>query len=390
VGKKAAAAPDYTAAAEKQGQSSKENLNTQNFANRPNINTPFGTESWTTNAQIDPATGQKVTGWTQNTTLNPNSQGALDSQLAITRARSDIGKGMLDRVSSEYGPTMDWSKFGQAGGPVQAGQLQTSIGGSPQDYYDKAGKAVYDQFSARNEPIFQRQQDQEETKLRNQGLRPGDAAYDAQVASMAQQQNDARTNASLQATQAAGSEAQRMQGMGVQQGTFANQAGGQQFSQNMQASNQATQQRQQQIGEEMQKRGFSLNEINGLLTGQQVGMPNMPNFSQAGKADTTQYSNAAQQQYGAATDAANASNATIGGIAKLAGGAMAVSDRRLKTNIELVGEYKGHNVYSYDYIWGEPSVGVMADEVPSEFVHTHPSGYKMVDYAALLSQSKVA
>jgi hypothetical protein len=320
MGKKAAPAPDYTAAAEKQGQSSAANLNTQNFANRPNINTPFGQESWTTNAQIDPATGQKVTGWTQNTTLNPQSQGALDSQLAITRARSDIGKGMLDRVSSEYGPTMDWSKFGQAGGPVGAGQLQTSLGGSPQDYYNKAGDAVYQQFSARNEPIFQRQQAAEETKLRNQGLRPGDAAYDQQVKDMAQAQNDARTNASLSATQAAGSEAQRMQGMGYQQGTFANQAGGQQFNQNMQASNLATQQRQQQIAEEMQKRGFSLNEINGLLTGQQVGMPTMPNFANAGKADTTQYSNAAQQQYGAAQDAANAQNAGIGNLASMFGG----------------------------------------------------------------------
>jgi hypothetical protein len=292
MGKKSAPDPDYAAAAEKQGQSSKENLNTQNFANRPNINTPFGTESWTTNAQIDPATGQKVTGWTQNTKLNPQSQGALDSQLAITRARSDIGKGMLDRVSSEYGPTMAWNKFGKAGENVQGG-----------NYYNKqAGDALYNQFSTRNEPIFQRLQAQEETKLRNQGLRPGDAAYDQQVHDLTQQQNDARQSAGYQAAQLAGQEGGRMQGMDIG------------------ASSQHTQNRQQQIAEQMQKRGFSLNEINGLLTGQQVGMPTMPNFANSGKADTTQYSNAAQQQYGAAQDAANASNAGIGNLASMFGG----------------------------------------------------------------------
>ena len=34
----------------------------------------------------------------------------------------------------------------------------------------------------------------------------------------------------------------------------------------------------------MQKRGFSLNEINALLSGQQVNAPQMPNFSQAASA----------------------------------------------------------------------------------------------------------
>jgi hypothetical protein len=233
---------------------------------------------------------------------------------------------------------------------------------SGQKYYTKAGDAVFNQFENRNEPVFQRQEAALQTQLRNQGVRPGDETYDTQLAQMRQQQNDARTNASLEATKAAGTEAQRMYGMDSgaraqatgeigQQGAFANsaagqalaqnmglnqqqfnqqataagfgnQAQGQQFQQNLTGANYQTQLRQQQIAEEMQKRGFSLNEINGLLNGQQIGMPNMPGFGQAGKADTTQYSNAAQQQYAAAQDAANASNATMGGIAKLAGGAM--------------------------------------------------------------------
>ena len=60
------------------------------------------------------------------------------------------------------------------------------------------------------------------------------------------------------------------------------------------------------------------------------------------------------------------------------------SDRRLKTNIKHIGKtHGGINVYSYDYLWGEPGIGVMADEVSHipGAVHTHSSGYKMVDYS---------
>ena len=288
-------APDYKGAAEQTAQSSKEVTNIQNFANRPDVNTPFGGQNWSTQAVKDPATGQLVTKWVQNNSLTPQAQGALDSQLAITRARSDIGKGMLDRVSSEYGPTMDWSQFQQAGG------TPTAPGGNGQQYYDKAGDALYNKFSSRAEPQFARSQAALETQLRNRGLNPGDEAYDSGLNQMRQEQDDARQQANYAAIGASGSEAARMQGMDTNQ--FQNQIKQSEFQ---------TTNRQQQIAEMMQKRGFSLNEINGLLTGQQVGMPTMPSFSQAGRSDTTNYSGAAQNQYSAAQDAANAKNAAIG------------------------------------------------------------------------------
>ena len=46
----------------------------------------------------------------------------------------------------------------------------------------------------------------------------------------------------------------------------------------------------------MQKRGWSLNEINALISGQQVGMPQMPSFNPAAAAEATQYNTAAQNQ----------------------------------------------------------------------------------------------
>lgn len=61
------------------------------------------------------------------------------------------------------------------------------------------------------------------------------------------------------------------------------------------------------------------------------------------------------------------------------------SDRRLKKNVQRIGQYKGHNIYRYGYLW-DPDwisrVGVMAQEVPhAAFPHT--SGYLMVDYSKI-------
>ena len=87
--------PDYRGAAMEQAQASKENINMQNYANRPTVNTPWGQESWTTQAVTDPATGQQVTQWTQNTTLTPELQSALNSQIALQQQRSNLAEGFM-------------------------------------------------------------------------------------------------------------------------------------------------------------------------------------------------------------------------------------------------------------------------------------------------------
>ena len=46
----------------------------------------------------------------------------------------------------------------------------------------------------------------------------------------------------------------------------------------------------------------------------------------------------------------------------------------------------GLNVYTFDYIWGEPSIGVMADEVktirPEAVININ--GFDQVNYAEIL------
>jgi len=577
---KAPAAPDYVGAAQLQGELSKESLNMQNYANRPVQNTPWGSTSWDTAKVVDPATGQEVTQWTQNTTLADPLKQALDQQLGLQQDRSNLAGSFMDRVSSEYSQPFDWQnlpRMAQANAPGQlqsnvsdytrglttsAGPQQSAVGGfnfggpqmgvgsmagelqrginqtnltgqvdpmlggltrgvSPGNVntgfnnmlgglnYDTSQEAVQRGLSMgdnpalptltndfRNQvandlmqqmmPVQRQQQEALETDLSNRGFKQGTEAYKRALDELNQRQSAERFNA----LGMAGQEAQRLYGMqmgsrqqafnedvtggqfgnqaanqafqqalaanqfrnqaagqafgqdmsarqaqnqalgqqfnqqlaagqfgntatqqayaqalgaaqfgnqaadqrfqqGLAAGQFGNQANAQAFGQNlaagqfgnqaqqqlygqmmgqadlanraagqnfgqnlaasqfqnqalgqaqaldlarMQAGNQAAQQqfalnsqaaaqqnalRQQAIAEQMQRRGMSLNEMNALLTGQQVGMPQMPNFVQAGRAETPNILGATQMGYDAALGAYNAQQA---GTANLMGG----------------------------------------------------------------------
>ena len=83
-------------------------------------------------------------------------------------------------------------------------------------------------------------------------------------------------------------------------------------------------------------------------------------------------------------DPSGAAATSSGGGGGTAGAALGnFSDRRLKTNIRRIGTVRGYPWYSFDYIWGTPAQGVMADEIPAEFVLQ--GKYAMVDYGKLLS-----
>ena len=75
----------------------------------------------------------------------------------------------------------------------------------------QAGNAVYDEFSRRAEPEFQRQIAAKEQELFERGIDPSNENYKLQMDQLMQQQNDARQSMRNQATQ---------QGMGYQQQLF--------------------------------------------------------------------------------------------------------------------------------------------------------------------------
>jgi predicted dehydrogenase len=145
-----------------------------------------------------------------------------------------------------------------------------------------------------------------------------------------------------------------------------------QYGMNQQSANQQQAFRQQGIAEEAQRRGMTLNELNALLTGQQVSMPQMPNFQQAQAAQAPNLLGAATQAGNYGINAAqlgqsggNDWGSAIGGIASAAGAIapFVMSDVRLKSNIRRIGtHYLGVGIYAYE-IFGKPEVGVLAQEL---------------------------
>ena len=74
-----------------------------------------------------------------------------------------------------------------------------------------------------------------------------------------------------------------------------------------------------------------------------------------------------------------------GGSMMGGGGGSFFSDRRLKKNIKQIGKIKDLPLYLFEYLWGQWSIGVMADEVRDkypEYVKT-VNGFDMVDYEVI-------
>ena len=99
----------------------------------------------------------------------------------------------------------------------------------------------------------------------------------------------------------------------------------------------------------------------------------------------------AQQDLAAADQAIAQSNAALyGGIGSLVGTAAmaAVSDRKMKKNINLIGQSpSGLNIYNFEYINSKHGdgmyQGVLSDEIPSNAIIDSGNGYDMVNYSMI-------
>lgn len=312
--------------------------------NRPDQYNPWGTVKWSEDANGD---------WTQRTTLTADSQRALDAEIAMGADKAELAQGMMGRLEDEYGTAMDWGGLGDA----------QELEFDPTEIRQQAEDAAYARSSGRLDDRFATSDNELEISLRNRGLQEGDAAFDSAMANQNSQRTDAYSAAQNDAVAQGRAESDQMYQQQEQQANYANNL------------------RQQQMQEEMTKRGFTLNEINAIMSGQQVQAPSFEGFNQSNKAAGVDYSGAAAAQ-GAADQAAYQS--MVSGVTDLAGaGAGMMCDRRLKQNIVKIGEFMGFPFYVFDYIWGERAAGVMADEVNAEAVYTLPSGFKFVDYSKL-------
>jgi hypothetical protein len=275
MGKNTPPAPDYAGAAQAQGEASRENIAQQTAANRPNQYTPWGATTWESNPVWDPTTGQYNQQWSQNTQLAEPLNEAAQSQMEIAQGRSQMGEDLLGRARDQLGQEADWGSLQNVGSGDQARQ--------------RAEDAIYQRSTSRLDPMWEQREGDLQSRLYNQGLREGDAAFDREMGNFGRSRTDAYQGAMDQAIAGGGNEASRQFGLDMQG-------------------------RQQGISELLTRRAQPLNEINAALSGQQVSMPNMPSFQGAGAAQAPNYLQAAmaQGQYG--LDQFNAQQAQTQGM----------------------------------------------------------------------------
>ena len=331
-------------------------------------------------------------------------------------------------------------QYGLAQGGVNAPTLQSSLDLSGVAKMPvNAGTTGQEAIMSRLEPSIAKNRVSTETQLVNQGLRPGSEAYDNAIKLLGQQENDQRTQAVLQGIGLDTSANAQGYGQALSSGQFGNQAQLSGFGagvQNQQLGNQAIAQnygqgltstqaqnaqvaqqfnqalssgqfgntaQQQALAQAIQNRQLPLNEITALMSGSQIQNPQFgayqgANVQAAPIANATaQQGQYAQNLYNQQSATANAQNAglfQLGGAGLGAYGmmnaaapaALALSDRRLKSNIKRIGTHKlGIGIYEYD-IMGRHEIGVMAQEVEKvmpEAIGRHHTGYMMVDYGRI-------
>jgi hypothetical protein len=257
-----------------QTASSQQQFNQQDFAfktaaNNPNSVSPIGNVTYTGS----PGSA----GYTQTTSLTPPLQEAIESQQNVIRDRSSIAEALTPRVQDELGTPVDYSKF------AEMGQLE--------DYNarrDNAETASYDRFASRLDPQFEQAQQKMEIQLNNQGLVAGDEAFDDAMGNFNRNKTDAYAAAVNDSIRAGREESQ----LG--------------FQQNLASADFQNASRNQQINEELQRRGWSINEINALLNGTSVSLPSSNTYNASNAMGTTDVLGSEQLSYDAGLDRFNA------------------------------------------------------------------------------------
>jgi len=173
-----------------------------------------------------------------------------------------------------------------------------------------------------------------------------------------------------------------------------------QYNQALQSAQLNNQASNQQLAQNQAIQQNPLNILQAVRTGAQLNTANLPAVGVSQPGQLANWSGpdmlgaaTAQGQYDQgiynAQTAANAqmTSALIGAGGALGSAGIKASDRRLKKNIKRIGTHiLGIGLYTWDYLWGEPFAGVMADEVEQvmpEAIVMHPSGFKMVNYEIL-------
>lgn len=371
-------------------------------------------------------------GYSQVTSLSPAEQATYDAQKqaengALATANTQLGRvndALATPLTTNGLPALssgvDLSNLNIPGiqNSFNQGQaIQGHVG--PQDLSaaaQQAQDAAYGQATSRLDPRFSQSQQAMETKLANQGLSQNSDAYRTAQQNFDMSKNDAYSQAQQAAVAQGNTAADQLFGQSLQQGQFANSAAGQEYAQNQGAAAFGNAAQNQQFGQNqsadqlalqnaqfqntarqqgLQERAYiqnqPINQFTGLLGLGQVGTPTGVTYSPTQVANTDVLGAYALNQQGQIANAqakAAASGGLMNGLMGLGSAAIMASDRRLKTDVQLIRRRKdGVGVYRFRYKAGGPMrVGVMAQElkkVRPDLVVRRPDGFLAVSYAGL-------
>jgi len=362
------AAPNYQQAAQAQGSENRQTAEFNSRLNNPNVVNPYGTQSTTYSTNFDQAAlDRDRAAWlsgggrpdrfkydpdkytirtpTLTQTFSPEQQAIFNQQNQAKFGLGQLANTGIGSLGEVIGQNVDLS----------------GISAVPRS--GEVNQRVIDAMTSRTMEDYGRKRDEANSQMIAAGLRPGSKGYDDAMQLIQRGENDARQQAVL--------------------------AG---YDQGAKTFGQDTQSRGMELSDYYAQRQTPLNEIAALMSGSQVTNPyTMPGYQASGNAQGSPLFGATQATGDWNTGLYNAKAAQQGNMMQgLFGlgsmGMMALSDRRLKSNIVRLGDHPlGIGWYEYD-IFGQRTEGVMADEVLTvrpEAVALHPSGYYMVDYGRL-------
>lgn len=279
------ATPDYTGAATAQGAANKESAIATAQLGNPNVSSPYGTQ--TVSYQNDPTTGNPVPYINQS--LNPQSQQIFNQQQAtklglanLASQGANTAQGVLNTPFNYTGP-----------GVPQADDAARQA----------SQNAAYQNQTSRLDPQWAQASQMNETKLRNQGLAPGDEAYDNAMRDFNFGKNDAYSQAHNNSFNTGLAAQQAQFGMGLS----ANQTG---------------------LQEALALRNQPLNEINALTSSSQIANPQFNGYQGAPvQASNLQSALGQQAQYnqGLYNSQVGSANATNSGLYSLGAAAIMAS-----------------------------------------------------------------
>lgn len=157
-----------------------------------NQNSPLGSQTFQLSGDTNPADNAAPPQYTETTTLNPQEQQLLDQTTGNMNSLASTAGGLMSNINTAANTPIDYNK------------LNSEIP-SASDIQGQANNSFNAQMS-QLQPLFDQQNEQTNSNLLNQGITPGSAAWNNQMRTV----NDSQNNAEQQAIQGAAQYGQTM------------------------------------------------------------------------------------------------------------------------------------------------------------------------------------